>query len=46
MAKLVLLAEQMRQARAQPENPAVKITEETTVWSLSAQAEGDFLYGN
>jgi hypothetical protein len=46
MAKLVLLTEQMRQARVQPENPAVKITEETTVWSLSAQAEGDYLYGD
>jgi hypothetical protein len=46
MAKLVLLTEQMRQARVQPENPRVKITENTDIYSLAAQAEGDHLYGD
>jgi len=46
MAKLILLTEQMRQARVQPENPRVKITENTDVHSLAAQAEGDYLYGD
>ena len=46
MAKLVLLTEQMRQARVQPENPRVKVTENTDVHSLAAQAEGDYIYGD
>lgn len=46
MAKLILLTEQMRQARTDPEESRIKITENTDPHSLAAQAEGDYIYGD